>query len=493
MVAVLCLVASCNSFRCERSDADVLILGAGMAGLGAAETLSQNGVTDFLIIDQLDRIGGRVWTEDFGGAHVDLGPQWVLSTDLEADEDMQNPLLPLIQRCNISIRPIAGFPFISYNQDGEDITLPVLEALGRYIPAATNSEAHANVVESLASGEDMSVTQGLRIQGWNPRTVIEEHVEFAFFDVALGAPANLVSYTNLYDPQASMIRSTQFGSAQLNYVVNDPEGYAAFPQCIADEFLSPSDPRLILNTTITEVTWGDDCVCALSSAGDEFCAPHAIITFSIGVLQNGFVTFTPALPFVKARTLGQFDMSNFLKIFIEFNDTFWNTSTDSITYMDNRRSREYYPIFIPWGSYLEDQPPILEALLTGDEAKRVAYQDLETTREEIAEIMRNIYGERASEPIDIIMHDFIVNPYFYGDFSVSMIGVGEAEITEMNVPCGNMFFAGEAYNYLDRSTVHGALIHGRQTGERVAARIVGPLTGVCMEREREACMCVGEI
>ena len=64
------LIVSVNSqAQCpDQMDADVLVLGAGMAGLGAAETLSRNGITNFLIIEQRDKIGGRVQTAEFGVA-----------------------------------------------------------------------------------------------------------------------------------------------------------------------------------------------------------------------------------------------------------------------------------------------------------------------------------------------------------------------------------------------------------------------------------------
>ena len=39
---------------------DVLILGAGIAGISAARTLEVNGVTDFLVLEATDRVGGRM-------------------------------------------------------------------------------------------------------------------------------------------------------------------------------------------------------------------------------------------------------------------------------------------------------------------------------------------------------------------------------------------------------------------------------------------------
>ena len=48
---------------------DVLIIGAGIAGIAAGEYLTKNGFTDFKILESTDRIGGRIWTQYLGRCH----------------------------------------------------------------------------------------------------------------------------------------------------------------------------------------------------------------------------------------------------------------------------------------------------------------------------------------------------------------------------------------------------------------------------------------
>src|SRR5438046_1871441 len=57
---------------------DVLIIGAGMAGLAAARELGRAGV-DCTVLEARDRIGGRVWTAGIapGGAPVELGAEFI--------------------------------------------------------------------------------------------------------------------------------------------------------------------------------------------------------------------------------------------------------------------------------------------------------------------------------------------------------------------------------------------------------------------------------
>lgn len=70
-----------SNSRCRKTQ--VAILGAGTAGITAAQALSNASVTDFVIIEYNDRIGGRVLNRPFGNRpdgngkyFVELGANW---------------------------------------------------------------------------------------------------------------------------------------------------------------------------------------------------------------------------------------------------------------------------------------------------------------------------------------------------------------------------------------------------------------------------------
>ena len=115
LVAVVVIIpASCQP-NCDRDpDAQVLILGAGLAGLGAARKLSERGINDFLILEQRNQVGGRVQSVQFADTTVQLGPQWVFFVDQSAPE--RHPLWPLIQKCNV----------IKLEEEFNQYNLPVL-------------------------------------------------------------------------------------------------------------------------------------------------------------------------------------------------------------------------------------------------------------------------------------------------------------------------------------------------------------------------------
>ena len=484
---VLCPIYTFAGHDCSREkDADVLILGAGFAGLGAAETLSKNGIDNFLIIEQSDKIGGRAQSVKFGGTTVELGPQWIFFVDSTVPEERQQPLFRLARKCNITLRedPL-GVRGSKFYRDGVDITQSpeLLGAFGRY-GAATTPAATGKILEGLGPDDDLSAAGGLRAAGWLPRSPIDEFVEYFLIDFPFAEPAATVGYRDAFDPAVNNERILGFTDGEMadtvSYIVTDDVGYVGLAQCVADEFLLVDDPRLVLETSVKSIAWSDDCVCAtVDQQGEEkeYCGTYAIVTFSTGVLQNRAVNFDPELPINVHLALNKLQMGRFLKVYAEFNDTFWDTDVDFMGVVDDINGREYYPLFSPWGHYFPagKQTPVVQALLFDDAAERISFQEKEITRRQIGEVFRSVYGDKASDPVDIIVGDFIANPYFFGNLGgVSTPGVTNDTYRLLNQPIGNIFLAGDGVAYSLHSSAHGGLISGFNAGNRVVAAIGQP-------------------
>ena len=71
----------------------VVIIGAGAAGIGAAEFLHNNNI-NFIVVEARDRIGGRIWTHDFQGFVVEMGANWIhgqYDEDYNSNDTNSNP------------------------------------------------------------------------------------------------------------------------------------------------------------------------------------------------------------------------------------------------------------------------------------------------------------------------------------------------------------------------------------------------------------------
>ncbi|XP_034233868.1 spermine oxidase [Thrips palmi] len=61
----------------DRKRVKILIIGAGMAGLSAANHLAKNGMTDFLVLEASNKIGGRIFSAQTGKHKLELGANWI--------------------------------------------------------------------------------------------------------------------------------------------------------------------------------------------------------------------------------------------------------------------------------------------------------------------------------------------------------------------------------------------------------------------------------
>ena len=78
----------------------VLILGGGVAGVIAARTLHQNGIDDFLLVDALDELGGRMMSYTFANKTIEQGPNWIQGT--QTGNGPANPIFELANKYNLT-------------------------------------------------------------------------------------------------------------------------------------------------------------------------------------------------------------------------------------------------------------------------------------------------------------------------------------------------------------------------------------------------------
>ena len=381
----------------------------------------------------------------FAGATVEFGWQWIWSK-IEVDpSDLSDPInaaYALAIHCGLQFnRGLAINPFgpqVAYDRNGVNITDKVNSAVRKYFRASVGARQFAaQLAEEDPDGiRDLPAVVGLRVNGWNPRTPEEQLADYLWF-----------SFPSCLASDATSLRKFFLNSAVVvPHLVTDERGFSHIVRCLANDFLGPKDSRLHFNTAVTAIKYSSTCVCASVTENGEsrqYCAPHAILTFSVGSLKAGTVKFDPELPASKILALNHIGMCNLLKIYIAFNQTFWDVNADVILVADDIRGREYYPFFIPYGSLLPTKRPILQALLIGEAALRVGQKDTDTIKQEIVEVLKRIYGDRVTEPVDLVRGDFVDSPYFYGDYTSYAVGVRDQTYEDLAATVGQLYFSGE--------------------------------------------------
>lgn len=171
------------------------------------------------------------------------------------------------------------------------------------------------------------------------------------------------------------------------------------------------DKRLLLNTVVTGVNYSDNGVTVQTQNGTCIDAEYAIMTFSLGVMQQNVVEFHPPLPHWKQSAVANFEMGTYTKIFLQFEYAFWNQS-QYILWADPHE-RGYYPQFQPF-----DLPGIMpgSGILIATVVHRQAYkaeaQTDEETQSEIMAVLRGMYGEDIPNPKQIYYPRWTQVPWY---------------------------------------------------------------------------------
>lgn len=111
------------------------------------------------------------------------------------------------------------------------------------------------------------------------------------------------------------------GFSDENLLCIDPRGFKTIIQAEAQEFLKPS--QMMLNSTVKTISYSTSGVTVTLTSGKTLKAEYALVTFSVGVLQNDDVVFKPALPDWKEEAINSMTMATYTKIFLQFPQVFW--------------------------------------------------------------------------------------------------------------------------------------------------------------------------
>ena len=429
------------------SDPKILILGAGIAGVTAAETLKGLGYNNFQIIEGAGKVGGRAaFPIDLGGYTVELGAVFVNGAET-------NPLFPFLQKYNLSwIRPDPD-DYIVRNTDGSDVTdLADRIFEKRFKPATDKVEAYAEKAQ--AEGRPgSSLRSALTKAGWIPKTFLDDVIEYNEFDYSYAFdPGEISGIHDFLDDPAETVNYT------LEVIKADSKGYEHMVREMLNETIGGQVDKLILNKIVTEIERKADKVEVRTTSGDNFTADYVILTFSLGVLKTGRVKFTPPLPEWKMDSIAQFQMAYYTNIYVQFDHCFW----DDATWILYAGERENFNNLINFNKIFPGSN-ILNLEATNRESIRIERLSDAEVIDEVVEKLRKIYGPSnitVPYPIRYGIGRFSRNPLFEGAYSNWPPGYGKDSHEALKAPVERIYFAGEHTSYFYYGYMHGAYESG---------------------------------
>jgi monoamine oxidase len=436
--------------------ADVLIIGAGAAGLAAAAALAPSGHR-VLILEARERLGGRIWTRHVPdlSAPIEYGAEFIHG---EAPG-----LRGILQKHGAACIETAETHFSV--RDGRLIERNSLFEQVQRAMRAEKAIEHKDVSfdEFLARSKDH---------------LSEEARQFAKmmaegFD---GADTSRASARAIIAEWTAEMMSDGASAAR-------PQGgYDALLAALSSE-LRGGDVRLQLQSVVQSVQWSKGSVeVAGTFIGEPFraSAPRAIITLPLGVLQRpahepGGVRFTPALD-AKRRALECLVSGSVVKLNLRFRSPFWET-LDSGRYHGAEFFHAAHEDFPTFWTQLPLHSPLLVAWVGGPRAARLARTgELHELVTRALGSLRDMFGQAWRGPAElesVYYHDWLHDPFAFGAYSYAAVE-GDRTRALLAAPLADtLFFAGEASDTQDETgTVTGAL----QSGARAAREVLATLS-----------------
>ncbi|MEM1370969.1 MAG: NAD(P)/FAD-dependent oxidoreductase [Pseudomonadota bacterium] len=454
---------------------DVVVVGAGSAGLYATRTLQALGY-DVLLIEATDRVGGRVKSATLGDMRVELG----------AEEHYLarggNPVWPAI-----------------LNRYGESIYTRSYQGIDVYSMDNGTGTCWTKADAAQPCSADADVTAVDEFWNWYWREDLHQDADASLADNVLrdfGVGPGDRAY-HIYD---SSIAGGSFAT-NLNRLgarslarQSSAWGLSDGIRVLADKDLGYSDAlntlwwndvvatgEVLLNTPVTRIDTSGSDVVVTDANGSQHAARQVIVTVSIGVLQDELIDFIPDLPSNVVAAYNGIGIDDGMKVPMRFNAAWWETEGEPMGWMVTegvagacwapsdykQNSSSHILMCYPMGENGRTLTAIAEAA-GGGEAGDAAI---------IAAVLDDLDGtlpqapRQASETyIEGLVQDWGAAPYTRGVYSYAAPGsfetVNDNLRRDLRTPvAGNrVFFAGEATSVRNSATVVGAL----QEGERAA-------------------------
>jgi monoamine oxidase len=420
--------------------ADVIVIGAGIAGLAAMQRLAAAGM-DVLVLEARERLGGRIFTRQHNGYPVELGAEFVHGRPPE--------MLEIIRSAGLKPAEVSGefrSKIAGHWQDSDNLMSEVND-LFDLIPSSGPDQSFHEYIESTNYSVEAKQQAVRFVEGFHAADARKVGIHW------------LLKATKA---EESIDGDTSFRM---------PEGYSRLVETLARNVhqrdVHKQGSRVLLNNRVTSIRWQKSEVLVMTSQ-DEYRAPRAVITLPLGVLQAGSVKFTPSLD-AKKDAFRLLSMGPVIRVSLCFQDKFWEEDPHmrdlSFLFTDN----EHFPTW--WTSN-----PLPYPILTGWAAARHARALTGKSDPQIIAIavdaLAGLLGKNESDLKTRLeagfTHDWLSDPFACGAYSYGNVGGAEATQLLAEPILDTLFFAGEATNAEGHNgTVNGAISSGKRAAEEV--------------------------
>ncbi|CAK1555117.1 unnamed protein product [Leptosia nina] len=506
-----------SSKKCEKNKYNVIIIGAGMAGLAAANHFQSNGMQDFIILEARKRIGGRIISIPMKNHRVELGANWIHGV-------LGNPIYELATANGLVniINVPKPHKVIAATEDGKQVPFGVLHEIHEaYVCFLRRCEEYF-LCQYLPPPDINSVGEHINLEATiyleRLPSSEEKKLRRLIFDCLLKRET-CISGCNTMD-EIDLLELGSYTELQGGNILI-PSGYSSVLQLMTKNI--PLE-RIITSCPVKKINWNlngnsDDlgeesedsdqtviediskndkidqvkvsieqekpkkrtnCIEVFSENGEIYYANYVICTIPLGVLKEHAATlFEPQLPQYKMESIERLLFSAVDKIYLEYERPFLNPDiTEIMLLWDNSSSQEsmadswYKKIY----SFTKVSETLLLGWVSGKEAEYMETLSMEEVGITCTKILRKFLNDPfVPEPILCVCTSWKKQPYTRGAYTALAVGASQSDIESLAQPLFRnvrdkkpvLLFAGEHTHSGFYSTVHGAYLSGQIAAKRI--------------------------
>jgi monoamine oxidase len=432
-------------------DTDVLVVGAGMAGIATAWALRQVGIKTILL-EGRSRIGGRIHSSyKWKDLPVDLGASWL-------SHGLLNPLVDIARANNVKITQSDLFNISLFEPRGDGTPIPdarkdamMAAFFGAYAEVKLEAEKRRKRGKADTSLDKIfpQVIDSLKL----PKKA-RRGVEY-FLNMAVTEPyATDLGDLSLYnwDDDYTLM-------SMVLYVV--PDGYVKIAEVLAKRL----DIRK--EHVVSKIVRDHEGVTIKTNRGD-FRAPYAVVTLPHGVLRKKSVKFSPPLPPWKLDAIDRVHTGLSDKFWFRFPKKFWESDSDILGRIDPDGDGRWST----WiNAYKFTKQPLLMVFNRTEHAEALEKMSDKDVIAEAMKVLRNAYGDDVPEPIAMQRSHWHDDPFAEGTLVHLPPGATTEDVRTLGKPVGRIRFAGDSTHTEVHGTVLGAFLSGLREAEKLTELI----------------------
>ncbi len=432
------------------SNADIIIIGAGAAGLAAGRELSKAG-KKVLLLEAQNRIGGRIHTITVPG----------FSIYLEAGAEFIHGEMPVTQ----SLLNEAGIPY--FKTEGNYYNIRNGKFLG---PEDNDSDFSILYKKAASLKDDLPFAEFLHQYLNEDKYKIIRDTAQRFAEGYDIADIKKVSTFALLEEWKD------FGQSE-SYRIKG--GHIKLAEFLSNK-IKKRGGEIILSTIVKEIRWKKNNVEVIDNNRNIFSAAKVLITVPLGILQSkttekAYITFSPSLP-EKLNAAKSIGYGTVIKVFLEFKNAFWESSKNNIRSTPKLGMLISDTLFNAWWTQLPDKTPLLTGWLAGPKAEQNKNKSEDEIKQLAFDSLSYIFNTNRTFLEKNLIAKKVVNwqndPYSLGAYSYATVNSTEAKKIITEQVDGTIFFAGEALSDgINMATLEEALNNGIKTAKGILSKL----------------------